>query len=114
MKSDFSNDHFLKPSINLIDEALKKLSDDINNQVEKFMIEGLERKGFVFTKKFPLERKMEIERFVNMRCSCADYTDIKERVYSVDGIDFMVHKYDIGIEQHGTTITAKTGGYYYL
>ena len=98
----------------LIADVIGKLSSQLNQQLEDYMIEGLKRKGFEF------ENRIELENFIKSNCRCEDRTDIKQRTYFVNDTPFFLHCYEI--EMNLTPITtdrevkmsANCGSYAYL
>ena len=94
-------------------DVISRLCDGLNKQLENYLIEGLKRKGFEF------ENKFELESFVRQRCECIDNLEHKERIYSVDGKPFFLHRYEIIQQQiteenNGIKMTANYGSYAYL
>lgn len=102
------------PNYDIINNVIGRLSNDLNKQIEDYVIEGLKRRGFVFSNRF------ELEEFVKQRCRCEDNTDIKERVYYVDNTPFFLHNYKIEpsqmplITDREYKINANLGTYAYL
>lgn len=94
-------------------ELIRNIQNDLISQLEKAFIEGLKRKGFEFETKFALEQ------FVKKHCKCLDNNNLKERVYTVDDIPFLLHKYETKISNpvvidRTITITATNGYFGYL
>lgn len=102
------------PKFDFMSEAMNSLYNDLNNQLETAIIEGLKRKGFEF------DDKLELELFIKNRCRCEDNIDLKERVYYIDDIPFFLHKYEIKMdlnpitEDRKTIISANYGTFAYL
>ena len=102
------------PNYDIIHDVIGRLSNDLNKQLEDYVIEGLKRKGFEF------KHKNELETFVKERCKCEDDVDLKERVYYVDDIPFFLHNYKSeplqmpSITDMEYKLTANLGTYAYL
>jgi len=98
---------------NLQEHAIHQLANNLQNQLEEAFIEGLKRKGFEF------ETKFKLEHFVKIHCKCLDNINLKERVYTVKDIPFLIHKYETKISKpieidKTMTITATNGYFGYL
>lgn len=98
----------------LIADVIGRLSSQLNNQLEDYIIEGLKRKGFEF------ENRMELENFIKSNCRCEDRTDIKQRIYFVNDIPFFLYCYEIDMDLNPTQtgrefkLSANYGHYAYL
>ena len=98
----------------LIADVIGRLSSQLNNQLEDYMIEGLKRKGFEF------ENRMELENFIKSSCRCEDREDIKQRTYFANDIPFFLHCYKIEMDLNPITtdrevkMSANYGSYAYL
>ena len=93
-----------KPIINeerssacFIDDVIGRLSSELNQKLENYMIEGLKRKGFEF------ENRFELKNFIKLNCKCEDRTDLKQRTYFVNDIPFFLHCYEIKINLNQIT-----------
>jgi len=101
-------------NFDMIHEATSKLYNDLSNQLENIIIEGLKRKGFEFN------NRLELERFVKEHCRCEDDIILKERVYYVDNIPFFLHDYNTEIdarpiiEDRAVKMGASLGSFAYL
>ncbi len=88
------------------------LINQLNDQFDEAIIEGLSRKGFNF------ECKMEIEEFIKSRCRSEDYQKLQQKVFFVDDIPFMVYKYETKIDETIVDgiprLTASYGTYSYI
>lgn len=83
------------------------------NEFENIFIKGISLKGFSF------ENRNDLELFLKTRVTCIDNVQHKERVYSIDGKPFFLHKYEViyepmAITDNSTTMTANYGSYAYL
>lgn len=102
------------PNHDIIHDVIGRLSNDLNKQLEDYVIEGLKRKGFEF------KCKAELGAFIKKRCRCKDNVDLKERVYYVDDIPFFLHNYKSeplqmpSITDREYKLTANLGTYAYL
>lgn len=100
--------------LNLQAEIINKLSSKILTDLDNYFIDGLKTKGFEFGNRF------ELEEFVKENCRCEDNPFVKERVYFVKNIPFLLHKYDDGmnlittIEEGSFGISANFGSFIYL
>ena len=98
----------------LIESVIGRLSSQLNEQLEDYMIEGLKRKGFEF------ENRIELENFIKSNCRCEDRTDIKQRTYFVNDIPFFLDCYEIDMDlnpiqtDRGFKMSANYGRYAYL
>ncbi len=100
---------------NKIDESklVNMMSNDLKTKLDTCLIEGLKRKGFEF------ENRLELEAFIKERCRCEDNIVLKEKVYYVDEIPFLLHNYkseplQMSITDRKCTATANLGTYAYL
>lgn len=89
------------------------LVNDLSNKFDSLLIEGLKRKGFIFSS------KEDILSFVKENCRCEDFKEREERVYYVNDNPFLLHNYKIDIpviEQinDNITIRANYGSYSFL
>lgn len=94
-------------------ELIKKISNDLVDKLDDYLIEGLKRKGFEF------EDRGELEKFIKNRCKCIDLVDFKYCVYYVDDMPFFIHYYDknifsTGINDNRNILTADYGHYAYV
>ena len=69
-----------------------RLNKDLQNQLEEAFIQALKLKGYEF------EHPLKLYQFVKGRCECHHYLLQKEKVYSVDGMPFFLHKYESVID----------------
>lgn len=94
-------------------ELIKNISDSLTKKMESIFIDGLKLKGFEF------ENRKELELFVKSNCR-AEYLEGKmEKVYYVNNIPFLLHKYSFDIspicEVDGSIkISGNYGSYSYL
>ena len=98
-----------------IGDVIGRLSSELNQQLENYMIKGLNRKGFEFKNRF------ELENFIKSNCRCEDRTDLKERTYFVNNIPFFLHFYEIKMDLNQITnnkgevkMSASYGSFAYL
>jgi len=98
-----------------IGDVIGRLSSDLNQQLENYMIEGIKRKGFEF------KNRIELEAFIKSNCRCEDHTDVKERIYFVNDIPFFLHSYEIKMDLNPITndkgevrMSANYGSFAYL
>jgi len=97
-----------------INESLNDISVKLAKQFDDMVIEGLKIKGFEF------DTILELTEFIKSNCSSVDYQDKKERIYYVDGVPFLVHKYEpiVDVEPKITddkiSMTATFGSFAYL
>ena len=80
-----------------IGDIIGRLSSELNQQLENYMIEGLKRKGFEF------ENRMELENFIKSNCRCEDITHLKQRTYFVNEIPLFLHCYEIKMDLYPIT-----------
>lgn len=73
-------------------ESMRSITSEINERLEQFFIEGLKRKGFEF------DNRNELVEFIKSNCRCEDKLDLKERMYFVNGIPFLLHHYETKTE----------------
>jgi hypothetical protein len=73
--------------LNIQEQIIKKVSADLNRQLENFFIEGLKRKGFEF------QNRADLLPFAMQNCTCFDDQDLKEKTYFVNNIPFLLHCY---------------------
>jgi len=88
------------------------LISDLHSKFDDIVIQGLKLKGFEF------KDREETENFIKSRCRCEDKPHIKEKVYFVDNIPFLLHDYNIIYEPFNPkepfAIKANYGGYRYI
>lgn len=102
------------PSYDINNEIIKGVADRLMAKFDTFIIEGLKRKGFDF------DDKKELEKFLKEHCTCEDNTDIKEKIYRVNDIPFLLHNYNNewnltqNINDDKTKFTVSYGHYAYL
>lgn len=93
---------------------IKKMTNELTSQLEDVFIEGLRRKGFYF--KHPKYR----DEFIKVRCRCEDNLHLKEKIYYVDDIPFLMHRYNFEMNfettnsEKGITLSADYGSFAYL
>jgi len=92
-----------------------KIIEDYQNQIEKYIINGLKRKGY------NLKNKVDLYEFVKLNCRCEDRVQSKIRIYYVNDIPFLQQDYNSDIrikEDHSSMqpikIKASFGYYKYL
>ena len=73
---------FAEPIMEMISRKMRQTTDDI-------LIEGLNRKGFMFC------NMAEVEAFVREHCTCTNNRIDKVRTYYVKGIPFLIYDYSI-------------------
>ena len=94
-------------------DVISRLSDNLVNQLECLLIQGLRNKGFEF------ENTIELENFIKTRCRKEDHIEFKKHIYYVDEIPFSVHYYEVIFEpitedNTGVKMTANYGKYAFL
>jgi hypothetical protein len=93
---------------------MNSVIDRLYKELDEKVIEGLKRKGFKF------KNEIELHAFIQKRCRCQDNIELKQKVYYVDDIPFLLHDYKIGIPKIPSTthvknkITVSLGTYSYL
>ena len=98
----------------MMHDIIGKLSNDLNTELEYYVVEGLKRKGFEF------KHPVELAAFVKERCRCEDNIDLKEKIYYVDNTPFFFHNYKSeplqmpSITDKEYKLTASLGYYAYL
>ena len=83
------------------------------NKLDNIIVEGLKLKGFKF------KNKNELETFIKTRCRRTDNIKLKEHIYYVDNIPFLLHNYEviyepITVEDKEIKINANFGKYSFL
>lgn len=86
---------------------------DLANQFDEIIHKGLNLKGYTFFD------KLELEIFIKENCRCEDYEQLKQRIYYVKDIPFLLHNYEVVYEpinynQNNITMSANWGYYKYL
>lgn len=71
----------------LTDLVSKKIHESLKDELDSYFIKGLKRKGFFFN------NVLELETFIKERCRCVDNFYLKQRIYYVDDIQFLLHNY---------------------
>lgn len=94
-------------------EVISRLSNNLVNQLEGLLIQGLKNKGFEF------KNIIELENFIKTRCRKEDHIEFKKHIYYVDEIPFLVHYYEVIFEpiteyNTGFKITANYGRHAFL
>ncbi|MFY0481471.1 hypothetical protein ACI6PS_02600 [Flavobacterium sp. PLA-1-15] len=101
-------------SLNAIESLNRMFAETLISKMSKtfdeIAIEGLKRKGFEF------QDNSELESFVKENCSVIDNIEHKERIYSVHGKPFLLHRYEVvyDLENRGNLLTANYGYYCFL
>lgn len=91
-----------------------KLSQGLVNELENIVINGLKLKGFEF------DNVNELESFIKDRCRVEDYIHLEEKIYYVDNIPFLLHKYELNPvfnitnTDKETKVSASLGYYDYI
>lgn len=106
----------MKTNIELdtIHNAMSRLVDNINDQIDNYIIEGLKRKGYEF------ENKYELGQFIINHCKCEDSVIEKTRIYFVNNEPFFSHYYGTNVEimpvtkNRVTKLTASYGSFSYI
>ena len=96
---------------NFLHDATSKMMADLSKQFDDIVIKGLHLKGHDFHNQY------ELHDFIKTRCSCLDDQMLKQRVYSIDDVPFLLHNYKIDIKfdnDDSYTISASLGTYTYL
>lgn len=98
---------------NIQDEIIQKVTSDLYDKLEALIIEGLKRKGFVFS------TYEETCLFVKQNCRKTENIQQKKHIYYVNNIPFFLHKYEVIYEpitedNNGIKITANYGEYAFL
>lgn len=102
------------PNYDIIHGVIGRLSAEINQKLDDFIVEGLKRKGFEF------KNGSELREFVTLRCRCEDDLSIKKKTFFVDDIPFFLHNYNTEIIKSTMDIdepfkiTGDLGSYAYL
>jgi hypothetical protein len=91
----------------------EKVIEQVNQYINKLVIEGLAYKGFKF------ENPADLIPFIKEHCSVNDNEFTKERVYSVKGKPFLIHFYKESFvsevyENYAQKITAGFGYYSFI
>lgn len=98
----------------LVGAVISRLSNGLIKQMETIFINGLKLKGFEF------ETRSELEQFITVHCKCIDNDMVKQKIYYVDNIPFLLHNYEtqmdmVNIESDKAhTVSASYGSYAYL
>ncbi len=97
--------------MNIQKEITEKLVNDLNNQLEKAIILGLEKKGFTF------DNKPELFSFIKNRCRIEENV-FNEQIFYVDDIPFFLFKrntdFEFDYSDNITKVTAELGQFKYL
>jgi len=101
-------------ALNAMSKLVKEHYENISNQLEGVITEGIKRKGFEF------ETLSELSKFVKSRCRMEQYESKKERIYFVDDNPFLVWHYEYEfnyipiVSDKEITFTSMCGSYAYL
>ena len=68
---------------------IKEVIQSLKDKLDSAFIEGLKLKGIDF------KNKSELQEFVKNNCTCDDNIDLKQCVYFVNEIPFLLHNYEI-------------------
>lgn len=74
---------------------IEKIILSVVKETDKLIINGLSLKGFNF------ENQEELESFIKFNCRAEDNTDLKEKTYFVNDIPFLIHFYEISLNNYG-------------
>lgn len=87
---------------------------DITKQMDNVCIEGLKRKGFEF------KNIIELKSFMKSNCKYEDRVHVKQRIYFVNDIPFLIHYYefvqkvDFSTTKRSVSLSTNCGSYAYL
>ncbi|MCP4986743.1 MAG: hypothetical protein GY928_12020 [Colwellia sp.] len=99
-------------NMNIQKEITEKLVNDLDNQLEKAIILGLEKKGFTF------DNKPELYSFIKKRCHSTENIDTNEKIFYVDDIPFFLFirntDFKMDYEDKIVKATAELGQFKYL
>jgi len=101
----------MKDIHDLQDNVINEINSNLYKQLDDIIIEGLKRKGFEFN------NHHDLVIFVKEHCRCDDYTPIQEKIYLVNDVPFLSHKYKTEIDYTKLgeyKISASLGSYRYL
>lgn len=79
--------------MNKITDITNRIVNDLNNQLDNQIIEGLARKGF------KIDSRAELYQFAKNHCRCEDNINLKERIYYVNDTPFFLHNYNCEMGQ---------------
>jgi len=97
MNQDFKVDKdFQKIQSDIVSKTLAEL----NERLDQLLVEGLKRKGFVFS------TKVKLERFIKNRCRVEEYTVSNQKLFYVNDKPFLI--YDMKIEPNITSLDKQT------
>ena len=105
--------NFLEPDFSILQYSLNNIRMELSKMLDNVFIEGLKLKGFEF------ENRIELESFIKSNCKCEYHVDVKEKIYYVNNIPFLLHKYeseyDFDINKiNKNRITVNFGSYCFL
>lgn len=90
----------------------EKVYSELNKQVDEVFIKGLSNKGFDFI------NESELSNFVKSNVRCEDNIHFKEKIYFVKDIPFLLHKYNVFVNNNfkngSIVMNANYGEYAYL
>ena len=90
------NDHVTYREFRTIEDAfMKRLCDEVVDNLENLFIEGLKLKGYEFV------NRIYLENFIINNVRCEEHQLTKERIYFVNNIPFFLHKYET-VDQFNT------------
>lgn len=94
----------------LYEDELRQMRRNLALAIEGVFIAGLQRKGLCFNNRY------ELAEFIKSRCRATDNPMIKERIYYVDDIPFLIHYYEITVDSQTdrNKVTASGGSYRYI
>lgn len=99
----------MEESTSIVQDLVAKIADKLNSELERLLIEGLNKKGFFF------KNKTELIEFVSKNVRYEDYEFVKERTYFVNDVPFFKHWYAIDGHNFDTTdMSINYGSYSFL
>jgi len=99
---------------NLVSNATNSIIRTQNIEFQKFVEEGLKRKGFEF------DNGSELIQFIQLRCKFEDNAIAKQKMFFVDDIPFLLHNYNTEVVKSTMNInepfkiSADLGSYTFL
>ena len=96
----------------LIQKTIADVADKLNRQLEDLLIDGLGLKGFSFS------NSVQMVDFIKKNVICKKNVDLKENIYYVCDVPFLLHKYEPTFNtyyfERNISLKADFGSYKYL
>jgi hypothetical protein len=82
------SNNFSETDFSILEYSLNNMRMELSKMLDNVFVEGLKLKGFEF------EKKSELESFIKSNCKYEHHVDVKQKIYYVNNIPFLLHNYE--------------------